>query len=223
MRTSPLFSVFSLALMAVTSAVHAADPLTGRPVKEDSLYQHRSQFMISLGVQNGGDEMITLTNVETGEQVDNTRAGGFTRLTIGGDIAFGPSDFSLYIGGGLLRDGLTSNINEDKAVFKRKVLELIPFWNFDRHRLGVGAIAHLEPTFHLNLDGPGGQYRQEFDDAVGAVLQYDIRYDQNISVGARYSYISYDIEAPVLVGTERLLEKDEYSGRAIGVQVTYSF
>ena len=213
-----LLSVLTITLAAAGFANNAlaADPLTGRPVKEDALYQHRSVFFVNFGVQNGGDELIALYDVDSGEQVDNSRAGGYTRLTLGGEIAIGDTPFSVQIGAGLLRDGLTSNVTSSKSVFKRKVLELIPFWNFDRHRVGVGAAAHLEPTFHFNPDGPGS-ISEEFDDAVGAVLQYDIRYDQNLSVGARYTYINYEIETPVA------LEKDEYSGRSIGLHVTYAF
>lgn len=219
----PLLSVLTISLAAAGFATGAlaADPLTGRPVKEDALYQQRSVFFINFGVQNGGDEMWALTDADSGEQVDSSRAGGYVRLTLGGEIAIGDTPFSIQIGAGLLRDGLTSNVDVNdpgagKSVFKRKVLELIPFWNFDRHRVGIGAAAHLEPTFYANPEGPGS-FKEEFDDAVGAVVQYDIRYDQNISVGARYTYINYESDE------QTLLAKDEYSGRSIGLHVTYAF
>ena len=194
---------------------------TGRAIKEHSLYKHRSLFFVNLGIQNGGDEMWALVDSESGDQVDSSRAGGYVRLTLGGEIAVGDTPFSVQIGAGLLRDGLTSNVDINdpgagKSVFKRKVIELIPFWNFDRHRVGVGVAAHLEPTFHANPEGPGS-FKEEFDDAVGAVFQYDIRYDQDISVGARYTYINYESDDLTL------LPKDEYSGRSIGLHFTYAF
>lgn len=215
MRSLLLVTSLSLAVAAFANPAQAADPLTGRPVKEDSLYQHRSQFMINFGFQNGGDELIALRDVDTGEQVDNSRAGGYTRLTIGGDIAIADTPFSVQIGAGMLRDALTSNVDADKSVFKRKVLELIPFWNFDRHRIGLGATAHIEPAFTWNPDGPGGE-TYDFDDAIGAIMQYDIRYDQNISVGARYTFITYEM-------SEEGFEGEEFSGNAIGVHITYAF
>jgi len=209
-----LAAVLSVACVAWTAPVLAADPVTGRPVKEEANYRHTSQFMVNFGIQNGGDELIGLFDSGTGEQIDSSRAGGYARLTLGGDIALGDSDFSIEVSGGLLRDGLTSNVNEDKSVFKRKVVELIPFWNFDRHRLGFGVAAHLEPVWSVNPDA-GPSMTVDFKDTVGAVLQYDIRYDQNISVGARYTYITYEEDVAA--------DAAEFDGNAIGVHVTYAF
>lgn len=223
MRSLLLVTSLSLAVAAFANPAQAADPLTGRPVKEDSLYQHRSQFMINFGIQNGGDQMWALTDSDSGEQVDSSRAGGYARLTVGGDIAIGNLPFSVQVGAGLLRDGLRGELDSGKSVFKRKILELIPFWNYERHRFGAGVVAHIDPKFHANPAGDGG-YSQEFDDAVGAVLQYDIRYDQNISVGARYTYITYEKTGTVeTIGGEVMLPEDEYSGRAFGVHITYAF
>ena len=223
MRSLLLVTSLSLAAAALANPAQAADPLTGRPVKEDSLYQHRSQFMINFGIQNGGDEMLPLSDIATGEQVDSSRAGGYARLTVGGDIAIGETPFSVQVGAGLLRDGLRGELSSGKSVFKRKILEFIPFWNYERHRFGAGVVAHLEPKFHYNPAGDGG-YSQEFDDAVGAVVQYDIRYDQDISVGARYTYINYEKTGTTeTVGGEPLLPEAEYSGRAIGIHITYAF
>ncbi len=199
---------------AANSQAASPGPSTGRPVKEDSLFQHRSQFVINFGIQNGGDELIPLLDADTGEQVDNSRAGGFTRLTIGGDIALGDSDFSVEVTGGMLYDGLTSNLNESKSKFERKVLELIPFWNWDRHRFGIGATAHLEPSWSFKPDSQPS-ISTEYKDAVGAILQYDIRYDQNISVGARYTYIVYEEDVDVVT--------EEVDGQSFGVHVTYAF
>ncbi len=216
MRHLLLATALGLTGLAFTPDSLAAGPgpSSGRTIKEETLFQHRSQFVINFGIQNGGDELIPLYDADSGEQVDNSRAGGYTRLTLGGDIAIGNTDFSVEITGGMLYDSLTSNLNEDKFKFERKVLELIPFWNFDRHRIGLGATAHLEPSASLKPDGQES-ISFEFKDAVGAVVQYDIRYDQNISVGARYTYITY--EEDVDVATE------EIDGQSFGVHVTYAF
>lgn len=216
MRHLLLATALGLTGLAFTPDSLAAGPgpSSGRPVKENALFQHRSQFVINFGIQSGGDELIALIDDESQEQVDNARAGGYTRLTLGGDIAIGETDFSVQVTGGWLYDSLTSNLNEDKFKFERKVLELIPFWNFDRHRVGIGATAHLEPSASFKPEGLEST-SFEFKDAVGAVLQYDIRYDQNISVGARYTYITY--EEDVDTATEEL------DGQSIGVHVTYAF
>ena len=215
MRSLLLTTAAAAVGLAFVAPAQAGDLVTGRPVKEDTLYQKRSHFIFNFGVQNGGDRLISLTDNTSGEEKDSARAGGYVRVTFGGEIALADSDFSIQIAGGMLQDGLTSNINSDKSTFTRKVIEFIPFWNFDRHRVGVGAVAHLDPKWTLDLDDQP-TIRWEFDDAVGAVLQYDIRYDQDISVGARYTWIDYETvdDAPSQL---------DVTGRALGLHFTYAF
>ena len=207
-------SLLFVALLAATGA-QAAEEKFRRPTPQDTEYQHRSQFLFSLGLQNGGDVLARLRDVETGEIVDQARAGGYWFMEFGGVIAFPNMPVSLQVTGGYLATNVVSNINESRADFKRYTVSFIPFYNFGRQRVGLGAVAHIEPTVTFKPDGqPNDEWKM--DDEVAAILQWDVRYDQNISVVARSLYVKYEITEGGPVG-------EEADGRAFGVHFTYSF
>lgn len=203
-----------LSLLCAAGA-QAADISLKRPTPRDAEFQNRSQFIATIGMQNGGEVVGRLVDVETGEIVDQARAGGLWFFEFGGLIAFPKSPVSLQVTGGLLTTQVISNINEGRSDFDRYTVSLIPFYNFGRQRVGLGAVAHIEPTLTIEPDGqPSEEWK--FDDEVAAILQWDVRYDQNISVGARYSYIKYEVVEGGPVGAEA-------TGNAFGVHFTYSF
>ena len=80
MRSLLLVTSLSLAVATFANHAWASDPLTGRPVKEDSQYQHHSQFVINFGIQNGGDELWVLRNAETDEQMDKVAGGALVNV-----------------------------------------------------------------------------------------------------------------------------------------------
>lgn len=205
---APAAQLFICGLLATNAfADNLRDTIPG---KEAAAYKHSTQLIVNLGIQNGGNEIIGLYDNASGEQVDSLRAGGFWLGQLGANIALGESPFSLQMTGGVLYGNLTSNVNADKAQFKRKVFELIPFWNFSRYRLGAGATLHKDPEYHVNLDG-GESFTETADDATGLVLQADVRYDQNLMVGMRVTNIKYEF-----TGTS-------FNGNAFGIHVTASF
>lgn len=210
-------SLIALALLAAGSA-HAIDSTFKRPTPRDAEYQHKSQFLFNIGIQNGGDVVGRLVDSESGEVVDQARAGGYWLIEAGGLIAFPNMPVSLQVTGGILSTEVVSNINEGRSDFNRYAVTLIPFYNFGRQRIGLGASAHIEPELKAR---PEGGPNQDFimDDEVAAVLQWDVRYDQNISVGARYTYLTYTITE----ATNATLVGEEIEANAFGVHFTYSF
>ena len=210
-------SLIALALLAAGSA-HAIDNKVNRPTPRDAAYQNKSQFLFNIGIQNGGDVVGQLVDSESGEVVDQARAGGYWLLEAGGLIAFPDIPVSLQVTGGILSTDVVSNINEGRSDFNRYTVTLIPFYNFGRQRIGLGASAHIEPELQVRPDG-GPDQDFIMDDEVAAVVQWDVRYDQNISVGARYTYLTYTINEATnasMVGTE-------VEANAFGVHFTYSF
>jgi hypothetical protein len=182
-----------------------------RPTKSDYVYQHKLQFVIDFGLQNGGDRVGTLYEVNSGETLDTLRAGGFWQAQIGAQIPIANLPFSVQVTGGLQYGDLISNIDHSKGQFQRKLLEGIVFWHWDRFRFGAGATQHIAPTLTFNPSGAGNSARYEFDDATGLVAEADARYDQNISVGLRGTVIQYEIAGEAI------------SGNSIGLHLTYAF
>lgn len=188
-----------------------AQEFSQRPLKSDYVYQHQFQFVFDFGIQNGGDRVGTLYDVNSGETLDTLRAGGFWQTQFGVQIPLADLPFSLQVTGGLQYGELVSNVNYSKEHFQRKLVEGILFWHWDRFRFGAGATQHFAPTLSVNPNGPDNSVRYEFDDATGLVVEADARYDQNISVGLRGTVISYELAG------------EEISGNAIGLHFTYAF
>lgn len=202
--------------------VSAAGLEAYRPTVKSASWQKNSQFVINIGLQNGGDEIQRLVDVDSGGVTDSARGGGYWRIGLGGNFALGQSDWSLEVLGGILYGNLTSNVNSDKGNFKRKIVEAIPYWNYGRSRVGLGLAAHFDPEWSQNLDGPGGIGHYTFDDAVGAVLQWDYRWDSSLSVGVRYTFIEYDLDTMDEDGV-KVQGTGTLDGNAIGFHVNWSF
>ena len=217
-------SLLALACAAAVLAlpVSAAGLEAYRPSEKTASWQKKSQFVINLGVQDGGDEIQRLVDTSSGNTSDTLRGGGFYRLGLGGNIALGQSDWSMEILGGVIYGGINSNINSDKGNFQRKMLEVIPFWNHGRSRVGLGLAAHFDPEYSQNLDGADGRSHLIFDDALGGILQWDYRWDSSLSVGIRYTFIQYDLESMDEDGVS-IKAKGEVDGNALGFHVNWSF
>jgi hypothetical protein len=179
-------------LAVVGLALVAASAVEARNFPQAE-YDHKTKWIISAGLQNGGDTLQQVIDVGTGEVVEKLKAGGFFNVRIGGVMALGEaSDWSVEMTAGYLYDEVNSNINvNDNAKFERATVEVIPFYNFGRQRVGLGATYHFSPKFEQTAGV--GNVEVEFDDAVGGILQYDVMYNQQLSVGFRASYIQYEL------------------------------
>lgn len=218
----------------VFSGLVQASDIGTKPTKQDYSYQHKFQITAGLGIQNGGDKVWELVWVDTGKTAEIVRAGGFWRGEIGAQIPLGQSPFSVQVDAGMLYyEGRSSiEINNDKANFRRTLVNVIPFFHFDRYRVGVGATQHFSIAFNDYDTASDQSMRIDYDDATGAVAQIDARYDQNIMVGFRYTYINYessdaDLDAIEAIGSAEAIayarDMRELSGNAIGIHFIASF
>lgn len=120
------------------------------------------------------------------------RAGGFWRGEIGAQVPIANLPLSVELDAGYLYAEGKSNIDDAKGNFKRNVFNAIPFFHYDRYRIGVGVTQHFNVAFTNNPDGSNNSFRFDYDDATGVVLQADARYDQSLMFGFRFTAISYE-------------------------------
>jgi hypothetical protein len=155
-------------------------------------YDGKMKWILAAGLQGGGDALQSVVDVSTGDTVEKLRAGGYFALRVGAVLPLGEQkNWSLETTVGYLYDEISSNINvNDNAKFERTTVEVIPFYNFGRHRIGIGLTYHISPKFEQTASV--GNLEVEFDDALGGVVQYDVRYDKWISAGIRAGFIQYD-------------------------------
>lgn len=203
----------------------------GTPSPEEASFQHKSQLVFNLGLQSGGEELTGTVDVASGQQVDTLRAGGYYMTQLGVNLALGDSAFSVQPSlGYLLADG-DSNVDERKDLFRRKTAEALVFWNYSRYRFGLGPTLHMDPQLHINFDQKNGQDSNSEDvtfkakNAIGLVLEADARYDQNIYVGFRFTYITYDFKPTTVTyrGQTGDLDFGKVNGNSYGFVFGYAF
>jgi Outer membrane protein beta-barrel domain len=95
--------------------------------------------------------------------------------------------------------------------WRRFPLEALWFHRFERVRVGGGLTYHVNPK----LDGSGviGGLDTKFDNALGVVLQGDWRFNENFTVGLRYTSIEYKVSGA----------SAKAKGNGLGVTVGYRF
>lgn len=178
-------------------------------------------WLLGGGLTFGGDKLAEV-EVSNGGNTDNVDidAGELFYIAGGLIIPFSDTGFSLQTTIGWHRDGVVAS-NGD-ASFERFPLELIPFYNYKRHRIGAGLTYNLSPE--LDLDDAGGS-KVEFDDALGYVIEYDYVFgksalDGGLMLGARYAFIQYEVDS--IDGTS-VTNADDIDGNYFGITFGFSF
>ena len=171
---------------------------------------------------------------------DKIEAGGYFRGSFGAEFPVAKQlVFSTSIG--FLYDEITGNLTDGSggkgyASFKTTQVDFIGFYNFGQHRIGLGGAFHYNPKFDYKEVGNGfqmhGVYR--FSNALGATIQYDFLASENVSLGIRYTDISYDFDnvnigdyvagegdnvtINCIANCEKLIDASSFSGH-----ITYRF
>jgi hypothetical protein len=179
----------------------------------------RLDWFVGFGVTYGGEKLAEVELDYDGERVEHElRAGNLITIT-GGVVVYLPLPvWSLQSSIGYHVDEV--NWDDGEVQFDRYPLELIPFYNFGKHRIGAGISYHLSPEADLKeLGGP----KVEFDDALGWLVEYDFKFSgwekRGFVVGARYMWIDYQVDK--VNGTR--VSGGEVDGNHVGVHVDFMF
>jgi len=132
---------------------------------------------------------------------DKIKAGGVYRGSLGAEFPVA-ENLSFSVSAGFLFDEVSGDLTDGSggrgiASFRTTIVDFIGFYHFGRHRIGLGGSFHYNPKFDYKESRSNfqnhGVYR--FSNAVGASIQYDYLLSKNISMGIRYTDISYDFES----------------------------
>lgn len=81
--------------------------------------------------------------------------------------------------------------------FTRFPVDALVFYNFPKARLGAGATYHLNPEIEGSEAGVqfvgNGTGREEYDDALGFLVQVDWRIAEKVAIGLRYTSLEYEL------------------------------
>jgi hypothetical protein len=177
------------------------------------------KWLIGFGLTYGGEKLAEVEVEYDGDTDDQDLRGGDLITVATGMVVYLPRpEWSIQTTIGYHFDEVSADNGEIR--FDRYPLELIPFYNFRKHRIGAGLSYHLSPK--LNLKEIGGP-KVKFDDALGWLVEYDYSFsgweNGGFVLGMRYLWINYDIGK--VNGTPA--SGGNVDGNHVGVHVDFMF
>ncbi|MDH5181559.1 MAG: hypothetical protein OEY07_18000 [Gammaproteobacteria bacterium] len=165
-----------------------------------------ADMMIEAGVHFGGDEVIE--SPYSDGQTGSIKAGeNYT-------FAFGPMfklignwQLQTTIGMKTGADYALDGLDEVEVSLVRFPLNALLFYEIGSFRFGYGTTWHVAPK--LKGSGVASNVSQEFDDAVGEVVEIDFRQTERFLWAIRYTRIEY----------ENSLNGQRYDGTSIGILI----
>ncbi|MGD2074805.1 MAG: hypothetical protein PVG38_07790 [Gammaproteobacteria bacterium] len=179
----------------------------------------RLDWFVGLGLTHGGEKLADVELEYDGDTIDEDLRGGDLITLAAGIVVYLPLPaLSVQSSIGYHFDEISSDDGDIR--FDRYPLELIPFYNFRKHRIGAGISYHLSPKLDLKeLGGP----KVKFDNALGWLVEYDYKFSgwkqSGFVVGMRYMWIDYEVDK--VDGTR--VSGADIDGNHFGVHMDFMF
>lgn len=170
-------------LIAASMLIVALNASAENDVHDTNLGAH---FMLTGGITYGGDKLATISYTN-GDDVD-IHGGGLILLGAGGIYRFN-SNWETQVSVNYQFD--KANARNGEATFDRIPIDFLGFYRTGSHRFGGGVTYHINPKFDSDFDLDNGKQKIEFDNALGAVIEYDYFFNNSLSLGVRYANIKY--------------------------------
>ena len=151
------------------------------------LTPQKTEFLLGIAITYGGDELANVKVVKNKDTITEHMNSGELFYIYGGAL--------VQIPGMAFRTQITIGYHIDQVdadngsiSFTRVPIDVIPMWEFEKHRIGMGL------TYHMfnRLDGKDAGYPViDYADAFGTLFTYHYKLTQDISVGFRYTEVKY--------------------------------
>lgn len=152
--------------------------------------------VIRFGAVFGGDNTFAGTAAGATPTVDDPEIdfGGMIDAAVGVNVRLGKtSAVSVQLTAGYRVQ--EEDRDDGKARVSTAPINLTMFYNYEKFRFGIGAVAHLDPNQFFEVQGQGVLIDRTLDDAIGGVLEatYKPMDDSSFMVGLRYEGIDYEV------------------------------
>ena len=148
------------------------------------------QPIIVAGFTFGTDKQVEIEyNDGSSEGID---AADLLELKLGLKTELPEHPITLQTSIGFNFDSYLSKNGE--ASVTRLPLELLAFYNLDKHRAGAGFSYHVNPALQLDYDDIS--LNSDADDTLGMVVEYGYLVKHNFILGVRYLSIDYEFKGP---------------------------
>ncbi len=143
-----------------------------------------ADVLFELGIHTGEGEISLVDN--SNAVVASTKAGRLYSFSIGGTIEH-TDNLETQLSFGIKSDGQFSTDSETSWV--RYPFNAIVFYRKQNFRIGLGATAHLFSKYETS--GPAVNASNTYEDAIGAIVEFDYRINEQFHLGLRYTDINY--------------------------------
>ena len=211
----------ALALIALSGLAQAE---ISRPDPRGDAIPDSARWTFNGAVVSGGDKLAIETNVQTGEETDRIRAGALYQFAAGALFPIA-EDWAIQATAGIVRDSIHSNVNEGKAQFHKKFVELMPYYGLGRHRFGLGVTYYYSAEYGFNGDENEGQGNGHisFGKELAPTITYDWFYNDSLALGLRYTAAQFDADEVEFGGVQYSTEGEDVDADNFGVQISYYF
>ena len=219
MAGMPFFAKpLAVLLISATPTLALADLPTEAPAP-----QKKIDFLVGGGLTFGGDDIadVQVIDYDDDESSEDVTAGGLIHFYTGINAYIPDSDFSIQTTIGYHVDGIFAS--NGSVAFTRYPLELIPYYNFSRFRVGLGLSYHINPEFSGDSDAHLGD--REYDNALGLVASVEVKIGSHFAVGLHYTDIDYDLSKIENVYGDNFNEQKDSNidGSNVGIYGTFLF
>lgn len=175
---------------------------------QENMPENAISWMASIGITFGGDDLAT-AKTKDGDYTEDVEGGGLVYVGGGINYRFDDTPFSMQGVLGYHFDFVDAD-NGD-ASFGRYFFDLVGSYQIGRHRLGLGATQHFNSEYEIDTNR---EHRtDEFEDAIGLIIEYTYMASSHVGVSIRYTDIEYDFDS----SNGNVLYPDSIDGSNIGL------
>lgn len=171
-------------------------------------WQHpnKTQWIMGIALTGGGETLKNIT-IRNFNDRQNLRDDEITDVKIkSGELVYAYTGALIAIPGVAFRTQITIGYHADivratngDITFSRIPLDIIPTWEFEKHRMGLGLTYIFKPK--LDTDDIKGIEDVNYSETLGTLIHYQYKFSQKFSIGVRYTEVKYSPVGDASVST----------------------
>ncbi len=165
--------------------------------------------IIQIGFNSGGDELVTITHDYYNESY-TIDAGDGINLEMGMAIENHITNFETQF---LIGYKFDSDSNGD-TTWSMIPISALAFINAQGWKFGGGLTYHISPSLEGSVTSNGSLLRDDFDDALGGIIQIQYEVANSFAIGLRGTFIEYQLSRD---------PSQTANGNSIGLVATIKF
>ncbi len=165
--------------------------------------------IIQVGFNSGGDELVTITHDYYNEAY-TIDAGDGINLEMGMAIENPITNFETQF---LIGYKFDSDSNGD-TTWSMIPISALAFINAEGWKFGGGLTYHISPSLEGSVTSDGSLLRDDFDDALGGIVQIQYEIANTFAIGLRGIFIEYQLSRD---------PSQKANGNSIGLIATVKF